>query len=85
MMTGGMGQTMYYTCGAKLIFGLRPPKGELDAKDRNTTTGETVELDNKYGNVWAGSNGQYILSDQAGFDPNTLNIGSWTRMQQGRR
>jgi hypothetical protein len=52
---------------------------------RNPTTGETMELDNKYGNAWAGPNGQYILSDQAGFDPGTLNIGNWTRMEQVRR
>jgi hypothetical protein len=163
---GGMGQTTYYTCGAELIFGLRAPKGELDAKDkffmmvlstvkvdpqwqarvnqvlgnisaaetkgaadrskiiaqngrdisniinqtyensskshdramegwsqymrgvetfRNPSTGEMVELDNKYGNAWAGANGQYILSDQVGFDPNTLNMGNWTRMEQVRR
>jgi len=166
VMTGAMGQTMYYTCAADLIFGLRAPKGELDAKDkfftmvlstvrvdpqwqarvnqvmgniaaaetkgaadrskiiaqngrdigniisqtyensskshdramegwsqymrgvetyRNPSTGETVELDNKYGNAWAGANGQYILSDQAGFDPNTLHSGSWTRMEQVKR
>jgi hypothetical protein len=166
MATGGMGQTTYYTCGAELIFGLRAPKGELDAKDkffmmvlstvkvdpqwqarvnqvmgnisaaetkgaadrskiiaqngrdiskiindtyessskshdramegwsqymrgvetyRNPSTGETVELDNKYGNAWAGSNGQYIVSDQAGLDPNTMNMGSWTRLEQVRR
>ena len=166
MATGGLGQTMYYTCGAELIFGLRAPKGELDAKDkffmmvldtvrvdpqwqarinqvmgnisaaetkgaadrsriitqngrdisniinqtyenqqkshdramegwsqymrgvetyRNPSTGETIDLDNKYGNAWAGSNGQYILSDQSGFDPNTLNMGNWTRLEQVRR
>jgi hypothetical protein len=166
MATGGMGQTMYYTCGAELIFGLRAPKGELDAKDkffmmvlatvrvdpqwqgrvnqvmgnisaaetkgaadrsriiaqngrdisniisqsyesqqkghdramegwsqymrgvetyRNPSTGETVDLDNKYGNAWAGANGQYIVSDQTGFDPNTLNMGNWTRLEQVKR
>ena len=52
---------------------------------RNPSTGDTVDLDNKYGNAWAGPNGQYILSDQSGFDPNTLNLGSWTRMEQVRR
>jgi hypothetical protein len=52
---------------------------------RNPSTGETVELDNKYGNAWAGSNGQYLVSDQAGLDPNTMNIGSWTRLEQVKR
>jgi hypothetical protein len=164
--TGGMGQTVYYTCGGELIFGLRAPQGELNARDkffmmvlstvkvdpqwqarvnqaignisaaetkgaadrskiiaqngrdisniisqtyensskshdramdgwsqymrgvetyRNPTTGETVDLSNTYGNAWAGPNGQYILSDSSGFDPNTMQMGNWTRMQQVRR
>ena len=166
VMTGGMGQTMYWTCGAELLFGLRAPQGELSAKDkffmmvlstvkldpqwqgrvnqvmgniaagetkgamdrsriiaqngrdissiinqtyensskshdramegwsqymrgvetfRNPSTGDTVELSNNYGNAWAGPNGQYILSDQSSFDPNTLSMGNWTRMEQVRR
>jgi hypothetical protein len=162
MATGAIGQTTYYTCGAELVFALRAPAGELDAREnffltvlstvkvdpkwqvrvaqvmtdmaaadakgamdrsriiaqngrdisniisktyenttkgrdramegwsqymrgvqtyRNPNTGETVELSNNYGNGWAGPNGQYILSDSAGFDPNTLHMGNWTRLE----
>ena len=33
---------------------------------RNPVTGDTVELSNLYGHAWANSQGEYILSDQAG-------------------
>ncbi len=48
---------------------------------QNPATGEKVDLDSKYGNAWANNNGEYVLSDQAGFDPNTVFQGSWTPMQ----
>jgi hypothetical protein len=36
---------------------------------RNPDTGETVELSNLYGNAWVNNRGEYLLSDQPGFDP----------------
>ena len=39
---------------------------------RNPGTGDTVELSNQYGNAWVNNRGEYLLSDQAGFDPNTV-------------
>ena len=39
---------------------------------RNPSTGETVDLDNNYGHAWVNNKGEYLLSDQAGFDPNTI-------------
>jgi len=37
---------------------------------RNPDTGETVDLDNRYGHAWVNNRGEYLLSDQEGFDPN---------------
>jgi hypothetical protein len=51
---------------------------------QNPTTGQKVDLDSKYGNAWTNSNGEYLLSDQAGFDPNTVLQGSWTQMQHAK-
>jgi len=48
---------------------------------RNPTTGETVELDNRYGHAWAGGGNQYILSESEGFNPNVTVGGNWTRME----
>jgi hypothetical protein len=48
---------------------------------QNPATGEKVDLDSKYGNAWVNSQGEYLLSDQVGFDPNTVLQGSWTPMQ----
>ena len=48
---------------------------------RNPNTGETVELDNTYGHAWVSGNGTYLLSDQAGFNPNSTMQGSWTPLE----
>jgi hypothetical protein len=48
---------------------------------QNPATGEKVDLDSKYGNAWVNNRGEYLLSDQAGFDPNTVFQESWTPMQ----
>ncbi len=48
---------------------------------RNPNSGETVELDSAYGHAWVSGNGTYLLSDQAGFDPNTVSRESWTPLQ----
>jgi hypothetical protein len=49
---------------------------------RNPNTGETVELSNEYGHAWVNNSGEYILSSQAGFDPNvSLKTGNWTALE----
>ncbi len=48
---------------------------------QNPNTGEKVELDSSYGHAWVNSNGTYLLSDQAGFNPNTVSQESWTPLQ----
>jgi hypothetical protein len=48
---------------------------------RNPATGEVVQLSNQYGHAWSNGNGEYVLSDQAGFNPNSALRGSWTELQ----
>jgi hypothetical protein len=48
---------------------------------RNPATGERVQLSNQYGHAWAGGNNEYVLSDQAGFNPNSSLGGHWTELQ----
>jgi hypothetical protein len=48
---------------------------------QNPGTGERVELDSNYGHAWVNGKGEYLLSDQAGFDPNTVLKESWTPLQ----
>ncbi|MBZ5593353.1 MAG: SHOCT domain-containing protein [Acidobacteriia bacterium] len=45
---------------------------------RNPSTGETVELSNQYGHAWVNNRGEYLLSDQEGFDPNVTFKEDWT-------
>jgi hypothetical protein len=52
---------------------------------RDPRTGDTVELSNQYGHAWANGNGEYVLSDRAGFDPNVALHGNWTQLEQVRR
>jgi hypothetical protein len=54
---------------------------------QNPSTGETVDLDSKYGHAWVSNQGVYLLSDQAGFDPNSApgNTQTWTQMQQVKK
>jgi hypothetical protein len=54
---------------------------------RNPTTGETLELDANYGHAWVNNRGEYLLSDQAGFDPNSVpgNTLNWTALQQVKK
>jgi hypothetical protein len=49
---------------------------------KNPSTGETVKLDNKYGNAWVNNKGEYLLSDQSSFDPNTVSTESWKPLQR---
>jgi hypothetical protein len=48
---------------------------------RNPSTGETVELSNRYGNAWSNGKNEYLLSDSPGFDPSTVTRENWTRLQ----
>jgi hypothetical protein len=54
---------------------------------QNPGTGEKVELDSNYGHAWVSNTGEYLLSDQEGFDPNTnrvLSKESWTPLQHAK-
>lgn len=48
---------------------------------RNPGTGETVELDSNYGHAWVSGSGVYLLSDQAGFNPNSVSRENWTPLE----
>lgn len=54
---------------------------------QNPSTGEKVELDSNYGHAWVNNQGVYLLTDQAGFDPNTVqgNTANWTQLQQVKK
>jgi hypothetical protein len=42
-----------------------------------------VELQPGFDNAWSNGVGEYVLSDQPGFDPNTVFTNqSWTRMER---
>ncbi|MGA7238506.1 MAG: hypothetical protein WBY44_22675 [Bryobacteraceae bacterium] len=49
---------------------------------RNPATGETIELDNRYGRAWTSPAGEYLLSDDPNFDPNVVLREKWTALQQ---
>lgn len=48
---------------------------------RNPTTGDTVELSNQYGHAWVNNRGEYLLSDQAGFDPSVTFKEDWKPLE----
>ncbi len=48
---------------------------------RNPDTGETVELSNLYGNAWVNNRGEYLLSDQPGFDPSVTFKQDWKPLE----
>jgi hypothetical protein len=54
---------------------------------QNPMTGETIDLDNNYGHAWVNNRGEYLLSDQAGFDPNATqgNTQNWTQLQHVKK
>lgn len=52
---------------------------------RNPATGETVELSNQYGHAWVNNRGEYLLSDQAGFDPSVVFREDWKPLERVRR
>lgn len=48
---------------------------------RNPSTGDTVELDSSYGHAWVRGDGTYLLTDQAGYNPNSNLQGNWTQLE----
>ena len=54
---------------------------------QNPMTGESIDLDNNYGHAWVNNRGEYLLSDQAGFDPNATqgNTQNWTQLQHVKK
>jgi hypothetical protein len=54
---------------------------------QNPATGVKVDLDSNYGHAWVNDRGEYLLSDQAGFDPNSVpgNTLNWTQLQQVKK
>ncbi|HEX3147937.1 MAG TPA: hypothetical protein VHR66_07620 [Gemmataceae bacterium] len=43
-----------------------------------------VQLPSGYKNAWSSASGEYILSDEAGFDPNTGGTRSWTQLKMAK-
>ena len=48
---------------------------------RDPRSGQVVQLSNQYGHAWSNGSGEYVLSDQAGFNPNSALKGNWTELQ----
>lgn len=48
---------------------------------RNPETGETVDLSNQYGQAWVNNKGEYLLSDQPGFDPSVTLKETWKPLE----
>ena len=44
-------------------------------------SGAPVQLPVGFNTYWVNQQGEYLTSDQAGFDPNTLNDGFWQQLQ----
>ena len=47
-------------------------------------TGEDVKLSNQYAHAWVNGNGEYVMSDTAGFNPGQVLQGNWTELQPVR-
>lgn len=47
----------------------------------NDPDGTRVELPSGYGNAWRGPNGQYIVTESPGFNPNVELNGNWTQLE----
>ena len=50
---------------------------------RNPYEDRPVQLPSGYDQVWVNRLGEYILSNQAGFDPNTGSNTDWRRLEKG--
>jgi hypothetical protein len=48
---------------------------------RNPSTGETIDLSNQYGHAWVNNRGEYLLSDQEGFDPSVVLHEDWKALE----
>ena len=48
---------------------------------RDPSTGRTFELSNQYGHAWLNGANQYVMSDDANFNPNAALSGSWNELQ----
>jgi hypothetical protein len=48
---------------------------------RNPSTGETIDLSNQYGHAWVNNRGEYLLSDQEGFDPGVVLHEDWKALE----
>jgi hypothetical protein len=51
---------------------------------RNPATGATMELSNQYDHAWLNGANEYIMSDDANFNPNGQLSGSWNQLQTVR-
>jgi hypothetical protein len=51
---------------------------------RDPTTGNTMELSNLYDHAWLNGSNQYVMSDDANFNPNSALNGSWSALQPVR-
>ena len=48
---------------------------------RDPTSGATFELSNQYDHAWLNGSNQYVMSDDASFNPNGSLNGNWTQLQ----
>ena len=46
--------------------------------------GAQVQLPSDYGHAWASANGDYVLSDDAAFDPNTGSVAQWRQLRPAK-
>jgi hypothetical protein len=51
---------------------------------RDPTTGRTMELSNQYDHAWLNGSNEYIMSDDANFNPNGQLSGNWNQLQPVR-
>jgi hypothetical protein len=49
---------------------------------KDPTLSRSVELPSGYRDVWRSTSGEYLLSNEAGFNPNVGSTQSWTRLEQ---
>ncbi len=43
-----------------------------------------MQLPSDYGHAWASANGDYVLSDDAAFDPNTGSVAQWRQLRPAK-
>lgn len=62
----------------------RETLGGVETYD-DPVNGGSVQLPVGWNEYWVNEKGEYLTSEQAGFDPNTLNDGTWQRLQVRNR